>query len=236
MPNLSIRSYQKELLDGKGLSFEDIKRNMQELEFINHYLGGHAITILGIRKIVARHQTDYSPSHKLHIAEIGCGGGDNLKAINRWCQSHHIPVQFTGIDINNECITYARENAKDINAEWITSDYKEVQFTSQPDIIFSSLFCHHFTDEELIDQLQWMKQASRGFFINDLHRHPLAYQSIKILTSLFSKSYLVKHDAPLSVWRGFTRNEWISLLEAAGIKNFSIEWKWAIRWLIYAEG
>lgn len=236
MPNLSIRSYQKELLDGKGLSFEDIKRNMQELEIINHYLGGHAITISGVRKIISWHQTDFTPSHKLHIAEIGCGGGDNLKAINQWCQLHHIPVQFTGIDINGECITYARENAKHINANWITSDYKEVQFTNRPDIIFSSLFCHHFTEEELIFQLQWMKQANRGFFINDLHRHFLAYQSIKLLTNLFSKSYLVKHDAPLSVWRGFSRKDWITLMTAAGINNYSIEWKWAFRWLIFAEG
>lgn len=236
MPNLSIRSYQKELLDGEGLSFEDIKRNMQELEFINHYLGGHAITTLGIRKIVNRHQTDYSPSHKLHIAEIGCGGGDNLKAIHRWCQHHHIPVQFTGIDINKECIAYAKQNTDGIEAHWIHSDYKEVKFENQPDIIFSSLFCHHFTDEELIYQLGWMKQAKRGFFINDLHRHPLAYHSIKTLTRFFSKSYLVKNDAPLSVTRGFSRQEWVRLLEASGIKNYSIEWKWAFRWLIYAEG
>ena len=79
------------------------------------------------------------------------------------------------------------------------------------------------------------QNAEKGFFIADLHRHPLAYYSIKWLTGLFSKSYLVKNDAPLSVLRGFSRKEWESLLTKAGIKNYSIRWKWAFRWLIIVE-
>jgi hypothetical protein len=108
-----------------------------------------------------------------------------------------------------------------------------VQFDQPPDIIFSSLFCHHFTNEELERQLQWMQRHARvGFFVNDLHRHPLAYYSIKWLTAIFSKSYLVKNDAPLSVLRGFSRKEWQQLLNNAGIVNFSVSWKWAFRWLV----
>ena len=47
MPVFSQRSYQQELLDRHDIPFIDIKRNMQELEFINKYLGGHQITIAG---------------------------------------------------------------------------------------------------------------------------------------------------------------------------------------------
>jgi hypothetical protein len=71
-----------------------------------------------------------------------------------------------------------------------------------------------------------------GFFINDLHRHPLAYHSIKWITKIFSKSYLVKNDAPLSVLRGFKRKEWKGLFQQAGIDNYELQWKWAFRWLI----
>ena len=110
------------------------------------------------------------------------------------------------------------------NVEFIVSDYRLVNFeNNKPDIIFSSLFCHHFTDDELIQMLQWMKQNSTvGFFINDLHRHPLAYNSIKYITKFFSKSYLVKNDAPLSVLRGFKKNEWKNIFEKAGINNYFI--------------
>jgi hypothetical protein len=107
---------------------------------------------------------------------------------------------------------------------------------NKPAIIFSSLFCHHFNESELVKMLQWMKEYSNsGFFINDLQRHPLAYYSIKFLTSIFSKSYLVKNDAPLSVARGFKKNEWIALLAAAGILQYHIKWKWAFRYLIVCK-
>jgi hypothetical protein len=78
-----------------------------------------------------------------------------------------------------------------------------------------------------------MRLNSRwGFFINDLHRHFLAYYSIQILTRLFSKSYLVKNDAPLSVARGFTKNEWQKLLKEVGMQEARISWRWAFRHLI----
>jgi hypothetical protein len=80
---------------------------------------------------------------------------------------------------------------------------------------------------------RWMHENSRsGFFINDLHRHPLAYHSIRLLTCFFSKSYLVKHDAPLSVLRGFKKKEMEELLNSAGIQHYKIQWKWAFRWLV----
>jgi hypothetical protein len=55
------------------------------------------------------------------------------------------------------------------------------------------------------------------------------------LTSLFSKSYLVKNDAPLSVKRGFTSDEWRLLLLKAGIENYTITWCWAFRHLIVVK-
>jgi 2-polyprenyl-3-methyl-5-hydroxy-6-metoxy-1,4-benzoquinol methylase len=225
--DLSKRNYQKELLDRDDIPFGDIRRNMFELDVINTWLGGHAISISGLRRLL-------SGRKDVRICEIGCGGGDNLRALVRWCHKKHIRIHVTGIDHNVHCIEVAKERWKDGEAQWIHSDYRHVTFgREKPDIIFSSLFCHHFTDEELVFQLRWMEaNAGAGWFINDLHRHYLAYQSIRWLTKWFSGSYLVKNDAPLSVLRGFTRGEWQELLRLAGIDGSRIQWKWAFRWLI----
>jgi hypothetical protein len=81
--------------------------------------------------------------------------------------------------------------------------------------------------------LKWLRKNSRlGFFINDLHRHFLAWSSIKLLTGIFSKSHMVQYDAPLSVKRGFRKAEWRALLDEAGIDDASIAWKWAFRHLV----
>lgn len=221
------RSLQKELLDQKDIPFRDIFLNMKELEFINAHLGGHSITLNGFKKLLQEKKT-------VSICEMGCGGGDNLNALNYFCQQHQLICSFTGIDINKDCIAFAKENSTIKSVNFIISDYRSVNLKNEkPDIIFSSLFCHHFSNNELVEMLQWMGNNSKiGFFINDLHRHPVAYHFIKIVTRLFSKSYLVKNDAPISVLRGFKKNEWKNIFKEAGIENYSIEWKWAFRFLI----
>ena len=152
-------------------------------------------------------------------------------------QQKHIHLKLIGIDIKPACIAYARKNTPIDDENFIISDYKQADFgNDKPDIIFTSLFCHHFTANELISMMQWMRSNSKiGFFINDLHRHPVAYYSIKIATRLFSRSKLVKNDAPLSVLKGFKKREWISIMDKAGITNYSIQWKWAFRHLILAK-
>jgi 2-polyprenyl-3-methyl-5-hydroxy-6-metoxy-1,4-benzoquinol methylase len=229
MPDLSKRSYQKEILDGDDSPFEDIKQNMHELDVINTWLGGHQITIKGLQHLMNR----VSHPHTLRICEIGCGGGDNLRVIQQYCKKKNIPVKLMGVDINPHCIAFAQSRKENEGIEFISSGYATVEFAQKPDIIFSSLFCHHFTEQELQQQFVWMKSHSKiGFFVNDLHRHPLAYHSIKLLTSLFSKSYLVKNDAPLSVTRGFKKNELAELLKQSSIIHYQLTWMWAFRWLL----
>lgn len=227
MLNFSKRSTQKELLDGTNIPYEDVILNMKELDAINTYLGGHTITKQGFKNLLGDKKA-------ITVLEIGCGGGDNLRVLYNYCQQRNIAIELWGIDTNFDIITFAVNNNK--FAHFICSDYRLVNLITKPDIIFSSLFCHHFSNEELTEQLIWMKENSNtGFFINDLHRHWLAYYSIKILTLLLSKSYLVKNDAPLSVARGFRKKEWHAIFANAKIATISMNWKWAFRHLIICK-
>jgi ubiquinone/menaquinone biosynthesis C-methylase UbiE len=230
MISLRQRSYQKELMDGDDISFEAMTQTLKELNIINTRLGGHAITLKGVKELK-------NSSSPLIICEIGCGGGDNLFAIYKYFNKKNIPVRFIGIDMNAECIAFAKQQYPQMPCDWICSDYEKVDFVgNKPGIIFSSLFCHHFTDEQLVTMLRWLKQNSiLGFFINDLQRHWLAYYLIKYITKFFSKSYLVKNDACLSVARSFLKKDWQQLFQQSGVENFTITWKWAFRWLVIAE-
>ncbi len=230
MIDFSNRSTQKEILDRPNIPFAAIQQNMKELDFINTYLGGHAITIQGFKKLAGSKKT-------ISVCEAGCGGGDNLNALYNYCNKKNITSNFIGIDINADCIAFAKKHTELPDENFINSDYSKIDFgDNKPDVIFTSLFCHHFTDDELILMMQWMKANSKiGFFINDLHRHPIAYHFIKFATKFFSRSYLVKNDAPISVLRGFKKAEWVNLLGKAGIKNYTIEWKWAFRHLVIVQ-
>src|SRR5450432_287488 len=110
--NLLQRSYEKELLDRHDIPFEAIERNMQELDTINTWLGGHAISVSGFKQLL-------KDRSQVALAEIGCGGGDNLQALCRYCRGRHIGVRSIGIDINPHCISIARKKLPGTDAAFI---------------------------------------------------------------------------------------------------------------------
>lgn len=208
-----------------------VDQTLRELEFINTWLGGNKVTLNGVAELLRS-----SPAKKnVTIADLGCGGGDILRLIHRWAKRNNIPVKLVGIDANPHIIEFARNNIRDIpEIEFLAMDIFSSEFREQKfDIVTGTLFYHHFSQEELVSFLRQLKdQVQLGIVINDIHRHPLAFYSIKLLTKLFSKSAMVKYDAPLSVMRAFTRSEINNMLRDAGIEKFVLRWCWAFRWQV----
>ncbi len=223
----SHRSSDKEIMDDLHCSGEELNRSLKEIENINHWLGGDAITLNGLSKVINNQARD-----TVSIVDLGCGSGGMLKVVNNWAKKNHLIVELFGIDANPNVIKFARYNYEDGNIKFQTLDILSEEFKNQSyDIILCTLLLHHFTSENLITVVkQLKKQARMAVIMNDLQRHPIAYYSIKWLTWLFSRSEMVKFDAPLSVKRGFTRKELIEILNKAGIQNFLLTWKWAFRW------
>jgi 2-polyprenyl-3-methyl-5-hydroxy-6-metoxy-1,4-benzoquinol methylase len=227
---LKYRSTKKELLDEDNIPSADLFQNLKELNTINTLLGGYHITFSALKKILQSKNT-YS------LVDIGCGGGDTLKQINKWAKQNNQAINLFGVDIKPVCIEYASKNIENENITFICDDYKNVfNHLKQVDVIHACLFCHHLTESELIELLQFTEKNKTTLIINDLERNIVAYYAIKILTKLFSKSYLVKNDAPLSVARGFKKQEWIDILVKAGVKNYSVKNKWAFRHEVIVYG
>jgi 2-polyprenyl-3-methyl-5-hydroxy-6-metoxy-1,4-benzoquinol methylase len=222
------RSYQKELLDEPEIQKDLLFQNLKELDIINKYLGGHAISLQGLKKAM----TDKSKTYK--VIDIGCGGGDSLKAIARWAHDKQYKIHLAGVDLKQDCIDYAQRTCSAFpEISFYCDDFRNVfSKINDIDIVHASLFCHHFTEDEIIGFIGFCSKNKTVFVINDLERNPVAYYAIKFITHLFSKSPLVKNDAPLSVWRGFKKKEWHAILQNAGIKNYSVKNRFAFRHLI----
>lgn len=231
MPDFSKRSEGIEIMDDLNCSGEVVDQTLRELEVINTWLGGNQVTINGIAKLFKH----IYPSKEITIIDVGCGGGDMLRLIDRWAKKKNKKVKLIGIDANATIIAFAKENLKDLShIELKTIDIFSEEFQSlKCDIVIGTLFFHHFSQQQLCSFFNKLReQVGVGMVINDIHRHPLAYHSIKMLTSLFSKSAMVKFDAPLSVLRAFTNSELKEILSSAGIQDYTIQWKWAFRWQV----
>jgi len=227
---LANRSFKSEVMDDLNCGGSTLTQTLKELEIINRLLGGNSLTINGIATL---QRSMEGPVRRLTICDLGCGGGDMLKLVSSWAQVKGIPVELIGIDANPNVIQYARQNCRSIpDIRFLTLDVFSHEFKShQYDIILSTLFLHHFDNQQLISLFKsFSGQCRVGMVVNDLHRHWLAYYSIKMLTSLFSKSSMVQNDAPLSVQKSFLRSELLDLLGQSGISNFQLKWRWAFRW------
>lgn len=225
----SRRSSEQELLDAPDIPRELLFQNLKELNLINKTLGGHAITLSGIKKLI----TDKSKTYT--IIDIGCGGGDAMKEIAKWGIKNGYDLKLTGVDMNADCIAFMKEECRGLpRIEGVVMDYRDyLKTNADVDIIHCSLFCHHLKEDQLTELFRYMNKYARvGFVINDLQRHWFAYYSIKFLTRLFNGSALVKNDAPVSVLRGFRKNELKDLLQKAGVPDVSVSWKWAFRYLV----
>ncbi len=220
------RSKQKELLDGK-VEREDLVQNLKELHEINKLLGGYNISLSALKTIDTQNKV---------LVDIGSGGGDTLEEIRKWSVSQKQTMTLIGIDLKADCVEYSKSHLNK-SLTFIEDDYRNIgAHLSNVDIIHACLFTHHLTNDEITELIELAKNKNSVLIINDLNRNSIAYYGIKLLTRVFSKSHLVKHDAPLSVLRGFTKKEWKNLIQSAGATNYSIKWKWAFRHQIIIYG
>ena len=224
------RSLQKELLDRDDIPSADLFQNLRELDFINHWLGGYDISFAALKRVLQK-------GRSYTLVDIGCGGGDTLKRIAQWNRKAGFTLDLYGVDLKPDCIAYAEENLQDSGVTLICDDYRNTyRHLRQVDIIHACLFCHHLTHDDLQELVRFALSNRAILVINDLERNPLAHYSIKWLTRLFSKSYLVKNDAPLSVLRGFKKKEWLEILQRSGATRFSVRNKWAFRHEVIVYG
>jgi 2-polyprenyl-3-methyl-5-hydroxy-6-metoxy-1,4-benzoquinol methylase len=225
------RSNKKELLDADFIPEKDLHQNLRELDVINDLLGGYKMTFSALKKVLKK-DTQYN------IVDIGSGGGDTLKRIYKWNKTQNLNLNLFGIDLKQTCVNYAERENSNSQLNFICDDYKNIyKHLSKVDVIHACLFCHHLSNEEIVELIKFAQKNKSTLIINDLERNAFAHYSIKLLTKLFSKSYLVKNDAPLSVLRGFKKAEWKNIIQQSGAKNFSINYKWAFRHevIIYAN-
>jgi ubiquinone/menaquinone biosynthesis C-methylase UbiE len=230
MSQFAQRSREKEIMDDLDCSGPVLEQTLRELKTINRLLGGNGVTNRGLSQVVQRFPQDH-----YSLVDLGCGGGDMIAVMQAWASKKHIPIQFIGVDANGNTIALAKERQAALSeVHWQVANVFDSTFLEeQVDIATCTLFTHHFTDEELVQLFQGLKRKVRlAIVINDLHRHPIAYYSIKWLTRWFSKSPMVQNDAALSVLRSFKRRDWKLIFEEAGLGKVEIHWRWAFRWQI----
>jgi 2-polyprenyl-3-methyl-5-hydroxy-6-metoxy-1,4-benzoquinol methylase len=218
------RSRQQELMDDLTLEGKLFFGALRELTIINTWLGGNRTSRVGVRRALAM----IPHAGPVSILDVGAGGSDLVDALAGLPRE----VRITALDVSRPaCEFSARRHpgAAIVQGSALRLPFREKSF----DIVHAGMFLHHIPDEELHAIVSSLHAAARHVLvINDLRRSAFAYAGISVLTALLSRSAMVRHDAPLSVLRGFNREEIARIASLVPGRAFTLERTWAYRWLL----
>ena len=223
------RSAAREMMDCPGQPFELLREDLRNLRVINRYLGCYRAVIDGVARAVGERKMS-----RFTLLDAGAGSGDVSAAIVRWARARRIGLQISGLE--REALTAeqaALESRRVPEIEMVRGDAAAPPFRANSfDFVLASQVLHHFKDHEIVQLLRlWARLARRAIIVADLVRHPLAYHGIRCLTRLLTRNEMTRFDAPLSVQRACTMEEWRILLDRADIGAFHVEWKMPFRML-----
>jgi len=226
---LKHRSQEKEQMDNFDLSGDKLHQTLNGLSVINQYFGNTNSTFKAVKKEIIK------ANKPLTIIDLGCGGGDNLRVIAKWIFEKNQAINLIGIDGNQNILDYAVDkNSPQIQIEYLQADILSDSFEiPKCDILISSHFVYHFSDEGLIQFLQKVKKnVNLKIIFSELQRSSIAYFLFKIGGIFLPFSKMVKQDGLLAIQRAFTKKELITIFQKAGIENYQIKWKWAFRFIV----
>jgi 2-polyprenyl-3-methyl-5-hydroxy-6-metoxy-1,4-benzoquinol methylase len=232
-PDLRRRSAALELMDDLAIGGAELREALRQLRVINYALGAARPTLEG----VASFWRAAGKPAKLTVLDVGAGSGDLSRALLRWADRHGVQIQLVLADIHPEtCAAAAAAHQGEPRVAVVCSDL--LQLALRPvDIVTAALFTHHFSQAQLPAVYHAMVGAARyGVVVNDLHRHPLAWAFIWLATRLLSRNRMIRHDAPLSVWRGFRAADLQRLRAEPGLGGLQFMWRPLFRYLIMLPG
>ncbi len=228
------RSIRLERIDTGDYTPDEYARFLHEIAFINRYLGDRrALRKTLLREIKTKNIREFS------VLDVGCGSGELLRYVAEFARGSGRTARLTGIDLNEisaSITSSVSHNFPEISS--VSGDAFKLPFADgEFDYAISSLFFHHLADDQIPLVLNEMSRvASRGIFVIDLHRHPMAYVLYKLFCVVFRISPLVRHDGSLSILRGFSPAELDDLLKASKLRLKKIERTAPYRIVISGDG
>ena len=215
-----------EYMDQPCSDVSKLRRALQELAFVHRWLGGRRAAEKGMKGIGHELPANFS------FLDVGCGGGEPSAYMKLWSAQNQRVCRTLSVDFDRSCCLRAREQPPGGHAV-LQADGASLPFQADSvDVVHGGLFLHHFSGEAGAAMLRGMLAVTRRvLIIDDLHRHRVPYVATKWGSKLLSRSHMVRHDAPLSVARGFRRQELMELAEAAGFQWTKLIWVWPFRWL-----
>lgn len=219
------RASEPEILDDLSIDSDSLRQNLKEIEKVNQKLGAYTFLKKELKKLIKEEE-----DRNWRLADLGCGGGDALRALYKDPYLKDRISHWQGLDFNPMVLGIAKEFSNQYPIQFEKIDLLNPDSIYEADIGMFNLVLHHFADDEIVALLQRASKHCQFLLISDLHRNAVAYHSFRVLSRFWKFGKVSQHDGKLSVLKSFTRRDWDRILSAVPHRQAQIHWHWSFRW------
>jgi len=197
-------------------SFEEIVGCLDAITRLNGLFGGRWLTLRHVRHLLRSLPADRTVT----VLDVGAGAADIPVTLVRWARRHGRTMRVFALDRGRATLAYARAyTAAYPEITLIQGDALTLPVRPEAvDVVISAMTLHHLRPEEATRYLTEIDGAARlGWVVNDLVRSRPAHRLVWLLTRIFARSAMARHDGPLSIRRSYTPPEVTALCEKAGV-------------------
>lgn len=220
------RAFVPEYMDDPDIDREELRSALRFIRRVNARLGGTSACLGWLDRL----SRDWPRERPIRILDVGTGSADIPSAIVRWADRTGRLVTVVGVDNHRTTLELAAEHLAEERStpsssastiELVEADALKLLERFEPgsfDVAHAGMFMHHLPDIEVVTALRIMQRLAPGAVIwNDLVRDLISRVAIRFLT--LGTPVKVRHDAVVSVAKGFTRPEALDLARRAGLER-----------------
>ena len=203
----------RERMDGP-LPAADLNATLDDLDFLNAWFGGYALTLRGLRRAAARLPRDA----RLRVVDVGGGRGDLAVNVVRWARRMGRPVRVIVVDSDPATLALARARTRAYpEISLVQADAAALPLRDcSVEITHAALTLHHLDADGAAACLAQMAAAAPVALVNDLLRTPLTLFLVWLATRALRLHPVSRHDGPMSVRRAWSPDELGVLAGKAG--------------------
>ncbi len=226
------RASGKEILDDPGLDLAHWRGALREIRWVNRWLGGRRALQTGLGLALR----GLPAGSTVEALDVGTGDGTLPASVAPWAARRGWELRWVVLDRAWSALRCCQETGNmwpAVAGEATTLPFREKSF----DVVAASMFLHHFPAPTVVDLLRAFRRLARAaVIINDLRRSWLAWAAIFLISRGLGCHPVFRHDAPLSVLRGFTKHELAEAARQAGASGAVIRRCWAFRFVLVMPG